>query len=349
VPIFYRMKGAQGAWLDVVAWAGYLGFGFFTLLFAFLVVKDLLYVVALLIDKAVPFLAHLLDTKSAAGKSIDAGRRQVITNVLNLGVLGVTGALTGYGIYQARRTPRVVELTVPLSKLPPEFENFSIVQTTDIHASHTIKRGFVQRVVDRVNELEPDLVALTGDLVDGSVEQLRHDVAPLAELTAPHGLFFVTGNHDYYSGIQQWVVETRRLGFDVLLNEHRIIERGEGRLVLGGVTDISGGQFLPSHRTDPHKAIEGAPDNLPRVLLAHQPRSVFEAEKAGFDYMMCGHTHGGQYFPYHFLVAMAQPYIAGMHQHGRTRIYVSRGTGYWGPQLRIGSPSEITVHRLVSA
>ncbi|MEW5794956.1 MAG: hypothetical protein AB1772_01220 [Candidatus Zixiibacteriota bacterium] len=158
----------------------------------------------------------------------------------------------------------------------------------------------------------------------------------------------MTGNHDYYSGVQQWVDEAARLGFTVLLNEHWVIERGDARLLLAGVTDYSGGQFRADHTTDPHLALAGAPPTHTKILLAHQPRSVFEAVKAGYDYVLSGHTHGGQYFPYHFLVALAQPYVSGMHQHGDTRIYVSRGTGYWGPQIRIGAPSEITVHRLIS-
>ena len=128
-----------------------------------------------------------------------------------------------------------------------------------------------------------------------------------------------------------------------------MIERGEARFVLAGVTDYSGGGFSREHVSDPHKALDGAPNDLAKVLLAHQPRSIFEAAKAGYDYVISGHTHGGQYFPYHFLAAMAQPYISGLHSHGDTKIYVSRGTGYWGPQIRIGAPSEITVHRLVSA
>lgn len=199
------------------------------------------------------------------------------------------------------------------------------------------------------NDLKPDLIALTGDLADGSVEELRDDVAPLAGLKAPQGLYFITGNHEYYSGVMPWLQESARLGFDVLLNEHRVIERGKSRLLLAGVTDLSGGQFRSDHVSDPHKAIAGAPQCDAKILLAHQPKSIFDAAKVGFDYVISGHTHGGQYLPYHFLAALAQPYISGMHEYGRTKIYVSRGTGYWGPPFRIGARSEITVHRLVSA
>jgi len=164
-------------------------------------------------------------------------------NSINAGILGVTAALTGYGMFEALRDPDVVEVTIPVRNLPPDLDGFKIVQITDIHVSHTVKRRFVQVVVDKVKGLKPDLVALTGDLADGSVGELRNDVAPLADLKAPFGCYFITGNHEYYSGVRQWVEHAARLGFTVLLNEHRVIERGEGRLLLAGVTDYSGGQF----------------------------------------------------------------------------------------------------------
>jgi hypothetical protein len=190
------------------------------------------------------------------------------------------------------------------------------------------------------------LIALTGDLVDGSVEQLKDIVQPIERLSAPHGKYFITGNHEYYSGVELWIDWVRHLGFEVLLNEHKFIERDGWRFVLAGVTDYSGGQFLPSHKSDPVGAIDGAPRDTARILLAHQPLSIYEAANADYDLMISGHTHGGQYFPYHVLVAMFQPYVAGLHKHDKTWVYVSRGTGTWGPQLRVGAPSEITVINL---
>jgi len=342
LPVILRLRNTDGVWLDILAWAGYLSFGFFTLLFAFLLSKDIIMLLVTGVHKLIQIMSHNQDV-------VNPERRALLTNTLNLGVLGVTGALMGYGLYQALRKPDIVDITVPIDNLPDALNGFKIVQITDIHASHTIKRRFVQMVVDQVNELKPDLIALTGDLVDGSVEQLRDDVAPLADLKAPFGMYFITGNHDYYSGIQQWLAETARLGFTVLLNEHKVIEHGGGRLLLAGVTDYSGGQFSRDHVSDPLKAMAGAPDSHAKILLAHQPKSIFKAAEAGFDYVISGHTHGGQYFPYHFLAALTQPYISGFHNHNGTNIYVSRGTGYWGPQIRIGAKSEITVHKLVPA
>lgn len=342
-----RFRGVNGGWLDVLSWIGYLSFGFLTLLFAVMIAKDLILVLTWGAQKSYHMVRGIFASGNSAAEVIDPGRRRMLANSINLGIVGFTGALTGYGVFQALRDPAIVRLTVPIKNLPEEFDGFTIVQFTDVHVSSTIKRPFMQRVMEMVEELRPDLVALTGDLVDGSVPQLEHDVAPLAGLNAPYGKFFITGNHEYYSGVMQWVKETARLGFDVLLNEHRVIEKGEAKLMLAGVTDFTGGQFYPDHASDPHKAMAGAPEGVATILLAHQPKSIFEAAKAGFDYVISGHTHGGQYFPYHFLAALTQPYISGMHNYNGTQIYVSRGTGYWGPQIRLGARSEITVHRLV--
>jgi predicted MPP superfamily phosphohydrolase len=328
---------------------GYLSFGFLTLLFALLVTRDVILLITLGAQKIYHIVANLGGAAAHVTDTADPVRRRFLLNSLNVGLLLATSGLTGYGLFEALRRPKIVTIDLPVKDLPKDLDGFTIAQITDIHVSHTLRRPFVQRIVDMVNELKPDLVALTGDLVDGSVPELRDDVAPLADLKAPYGAFFTTGNHEYYSGVEQWLAETRRLGFDNLINEHRLIEKGEGRLLLAGVTDFTGNSFRADHVSDPHRALEGAPPNHVKVLLAHQPKSIFEAARAGFDYVISGHTHGGQYFPYHFLAALAQPYISGLHEHGNTRIYVSRGAGYWGPQLRIGARSEITLHRLVTA
>ncbi|MBN2225954.1 MAG: metallophosphoesterase [candidate division Zixibacteria bacterium] len=343
----FRFSGTSNGLIDVLAWIGYLGFGFFTLLFAILVVKDVILLVSTGVHRLLQVAGNLFGTPTGTADTVDPERRRVLVNSVNLGILGLTGALTGYGIYGALRDPKIVRVDVPLRNLPSDLDGFTIVQITDIHVSGTIKRPFVQEVVDTVNALQPDLVALTGDLVDGSVAQLGVDVAPLADLKAPYGSYFVTGNHEYYSGVEPWIEEVSRLGFTVLVNEHRIIDRGEGKLLLAGVTDFEGGRFGKRHVSDPHQAIANAPDCHARILLAHQPKSIFEASRAGFDYMISGHTHGGQYFPYHFLAALTQPYLSGFHTHDGTHVYVSRGTGYWGPQIRLGARSEITVHRLI--
>jgi hypothetical protein len=275
-------------------------------------------------------------------------RRRFIIQGVNVGLTAMAATLTGFAIAEARKIPDIKEVEIPLSGLPPELDGFRIVQITDIHVSPTIKRPFVTGVVQRVNALDADVVALTGDLVDGSVQRLSGDVEPLGEVRARYGRFFVTGNHEYYSGVDRWTEKVKSLGFDVLINEHRLLAPGRGRILLAGVTDFRAGAHKPGHRSDPFKALAGAPAADVRILLAHQPKSVFDASKAGFDLQISGHTHGGQFFPWNMLVPLAQPFVAGLHRHRGMQIYVSRGTGYWGPPLRLGSPSEITLIRLRS-
>lgn len=199
------------------------------------------------------------------------------------------------------------------------------------------------------NSLSPDLIAFTGDLVDGTVGRLSEDVTPLSRLAAPLGAYFVTGNHEYYSGARVWIEEVRRLGLIVLENEHRIVGRGKGRLLVAGVNDFHAGRFYASHASSPAKALIGAGRHHTRILLAHQPRSIFETALAGYHLQLSGHTHGGQYYPWQYLVSLNQPYVSGLHKHRDTWIYISRGTGYWGPPVRLGAPSEITDIRLVAA
>ncbi len=241
---------------------------------------------------------------------------------------------------------RVVD--VPITGLPSDLEGFRIAQLSDLHVGPTLKRDFVERVVDTTNGLQPDLIALTGDVADGFPPAMRDEVAPLAGLEAPHGKYFVTGNHEYYWDAAGWVRELEGLGFSALINGHQVIRRGTGRIVLAGVTDLSSGG-LPGHASDPAAAVAGAPESDVRVLLAHQPKSAFAARAAGYDLQLSGHTHGGQYFPFNLLVRLFQPFVAGLHRLEAMWLYVSRGTGYWGPPLRLGAPAEITLIQLVRA
>jgi len=265
-------------------------------------------------------------------------------------VPALAAGATALGLLNARRRPAVRRVDVPIAGLPPALAGFSIVQISDLHVGSTIRRNFVQGVVDAANALQPDVVAVTGDSIDGRVHELRPHVAPFAELRARHGVFAVTGNHEYYSGAAAWIAEFERLGLRVLQNEHAVLEHDGAALLLAGVTDFSAGHFDARQASDPHGALAGAPSSLrPRVLLAHQPRSAPAAADAGFDLQLSGHTHGGQFLPWRWFVKLQQPYTAGLHRHGRMWVYISRGTGYWGPPKRLGAPSEITHLRLVPA
>jgi len=264
-------------------------------------------------------------------------------------VIGLAAAFSLLGYVNARRLARVVNVDIPLHNLPQALAGFTIVQLSDIHVGPTIKRDYVQAIVDRVNQLDADLVAITGDVVDGSVEQLHADTAPLGNLRSRHGSYVVTGNHEYYSGAADWVAEFERIGLHGLHNRHVVIEHDGARFILAGVTDYSAGAFDPAQASNPSAALAGCPPALPRILLAHQPRSAIAAASAGFDLQLSGHTHGGQFWPWNFFVPLQQPFTAGLHRIGRLAVYTSRGTGYWGPPKRFGAPSEITVLRLVPA
>ncbi|RZU38682.1 hypothetical protein EV700_2617 [Fluviicoccus keumensis] len=263
-----------------------------------------------------------------------------------LAVAGLSVLVTLLGLVFARRTAKVVEVDIPVADLPPGLDGFTIVQISDIHVGPTIKGNYLEAIVARVNSLEADVVAITGDLVDGSVEDLSAHTASLANINARHGTFFVTGNHEYYSGAHAWVVELRRLGVTVLINEHVALDHDGHPVTLAGVTDYSAHLFDEAHRSDPHRALAGAPEQGPKLLLAHQPRSAAAAEAAGFDVQLSGHTHGGQFWPWNHFVPLQQPFVAGLKQLGGLWVYTSRGTGYWGPPMRFGAPSEITRVRL---
>jgi predicted MPP superfamily phosphohydrolase len=256
-------------------------------------------------------------------------------------VLSITVPALVLGLVVARR-PKVERVTVRVKGLAPALDGFRIVQLTDVHIGETLGRDFLEGVVAQVNALEPDLVAITGDLIDGSVKKVAPLLEPLTRLVSKHGSFFVTGNHEYYHGGSAWEAQARRLGLTVLHNEHRVLEHGGAQLVLGGVTDMEGARFSAAHAPDAAKAFAGAPAGAPRVLLAHQPRFARAAAGHEVALQLSGHTHGGQIFPFMFLVRLQQPVIAGFKMLWGVPVYTSRGTGYWGPPFRIGPVGEVT-------
>ena len=327
---------ARGALADRLAWVGLLCMGLFSSLLVLTALRDVLL--------AAVWAAAALGWSPA--QALLPGLRAGSALVVPVAALLVTVL----GFWNARRTARVVRVDVPVAALPAALDGFTVAQITDIHVGPTIKQHYLQAIVRKVNALEADMVAITGDLVDGKVHELTDHVAPLAQLRSRHGSFFVTGNHEYYSGAHAWMAELRRLGVRVLMNEHVVLQQNQAAVVLAGVADFHADRFDPSHRSDPHAAIAGAPlDAGVRLLLAHQPRSAFEAAKAGFDLQLSGHTHGGQFWPWNLFVPLQQPFTAGLRKLQDLWVYTSRGTGYWGPPKRFGAPSEITLLRLVAA
>jgi uncharacterized protein len=330
---------ASSTWSSALTWLGLVFMGGFSSLFVLSLVRAIALEAMVLVNWAWP--GNLVET---------AFRSDSAAAVLVLGLLITLG-----GFWNARRTAAVVRVDVPIPNLPHGLDGFTVAQITDIHVGPTIKKHYLQRIVTRVNSLNADLVAITGDLVDGSVLDLLDHVVPLQGLTSTHGTFFVTGNHEYYSGAHSWVTALRDLGVRVLMNEHVLIHHGSDNqdsehamMVVAGVTDYGAHHFDESHRSDPQMALADAPEHaLFKLLLAHQPRSAPAAAQAGFDLQLSGHTHGGQFWPWNHFVRFQQPFTAGLHKLESMWVYTSRGTGYWGPPKRFGAPSEITHLRLV--
>ncbi|MGJ5753802.1 hypothetical protein FB563_1943 [Streptomyces puniciscabiei] len=269
-------------------------------------------------------------------------RRLFVSRVVAAAATTAATATVGCGTYGVLRGPRVRHVAVPLAKLPRAAHGFRIAVVSDIHLGPILGRDFAQRVVDTVNATRPDLIAVVGDLVDGSVKNLGPAAAPLARLSARHGAYFVTGNHEYLSGAEQWVAEVRSFGLHPLENARTELPYFD----LAGVNDLAGES--EGQGPDFGKALGDRDPARACVLLAHQPAQIHEAVRYGVDLQLSGHTHGGQLWPGNLLAAAANPTVAGLDRYGDTQLYVSRGAGAWGPPTRVGAPSDVTVVQLAA-
>jgi predicted MPP superfamily phosphohydrolase len=309
-------------------WSGYATLALFSSLLVLVLLSDVM--------RGVYLLARMVAGQAAAGwPMLDA-------RALSLGILATAAGLSVVGLAQAR-CPRVRRVSVPIENLPEELDGYRIVQWSDVHVGPTIRHRFVQSLVERTNALNADAIAITGDLVDGPLEELRDQVEPLRDLRARDGVFYVTGNHEYYWRANEWCPALQSLGLDFLKNAHRVISHNGAPIVFAGVTDPVG---RDTHKQDPVRALAGAPANSVKVLLSHRPQTAEAASALGVDLQLSGHTHGGQFFPFNLVIKKFQPIVAGLHRVGRTWLYVNRGTGYWGPPSRLAVGGEITVLEL---
>ncbi|MEU9569372.1 metallophosphoesterase [Streptomyces massasporeus] len=284
------------------------------------------------------------DADGAPASATPAGptRRLFVSRVVAGAAAAAAVGTVGYGTYGVLRGPKVKRVTVPLAKLPRAAHGYRIAVVSDVHLGPVLGRGFAQRVVDTINATQPDLIAVVGDLVDGSVKDLGPAAAPLAQLRARHGSYFVTGNHEYFSGAEQWVEEVRRLGINPLENARREMPYFD----LAGVNDVAGED--EGQGPDFAKALGDRDTARACVLLAHQPVQIHDAVEHGVDLQLSGHTHGGQLWPGNLIASGANPTLEGLDRYGDTQLYVSRGAGAWGPPTRVGAPSDITVIELAS-
>ncbi len=319
---------AVGRWISLVP---YFWLGAMLLLLTLLLAADL-------VGLAAAAARRLRSSK----RDPDPTRRVALARIVAGTALLGAGGLSAIAAARALATLSVRRVEIRLGRLPAALDGFRIVQICDLHVGSVVGREWVERVAAELRRLRGDLVAVTGDLVDGAPDRLRFELEPLAGLEAPWGVFFVTGNHEYYSGAADWIPELERMGMRVLRNERVEIGGGAESFDLVGIDDYDGAGMEPGHGPDLPGALAGRDSGREAILLAHQPRAVHEAAELGVGLVLSGHTHGGQLWPWNHLVRLQQPYVEGLHRHGPTRIYVSQGTGVWGPPLRLGTTCEIT-------
>ncbi|MET0700058.1 MAG: metallophosphoesterase [Mycobacterium sp.] len=321
------------------AWPGYLWFAVVVYLFLILL---LLEPVRLALRRWVTPKPADVEVSSAA-----VNRRVFLARTTAVAAGAASVGLVGFGAATALGPPDLLRVPVRLPRLAPSFDGFRIAVVSDIHLGPLSGRAHTERIVRMINETEPDLVAIVGDLVDGTVEQLGPAAEPLQDLVSREGSFFVTGNHEYFvDDTLEWLEELERFGVHPLRNENTAIRRGAGAFTLAGVNDLSGAK--KSDPPDFDRALAGRAPSGPTVLLAHQPVQVEQAAARGVDLQLSGHTHGGQMWPFHYIVRAVQPSLAGLSAVGDTQLYVTRGAGFWGPPVRIGAPPDITVLTLQS-
>ena len=317
-----------GFWYNSLQWTGYFFMGLYSVTIFFVFLND----------SSLAIFHNFVKVSSL--------EKAFINTFVAYSTLTFCLVSSGFGIFMARKTPEIVKVKVSVKNLPSEFEGFKILQMSDIHVGQTIKRDFISTLVKQTNSIRPDMLVLTGDLVDGTTHQLSDELMELKNLNLPYGKIMIPGNHEYYWGLEQWIQFWKEIGFTTLVNQHTLIHKKDQQILIAGVHDYSAHRVNPNYKSSPEASITGAPANIVKILLAHQPRSIYEAERVGFDLQLSGHTHSGQYFPYNLVVYLFQPFVKGLHRYKNSWIYVNQGTGYWGPPTRFGVPPEITLIEL---
>ena len=313
-------------------WLSYLWLGVMMLLFFLLFSIDMIKIIIYIFQKL-----------TMAGEEItNPERREFVSGLIASAASTIVLISSGIGVKNYYSNATVKKFNVSLKGLPEALKGFKIVQISDLHLGQMMTKKILEQIVDQVNSLKPDLIAITGDLADGSTAKLLSEANPLKNLKAEKGIYFVTGNHEYYSGVENWTLAIEKMGIKVLNNENIKIRREDDYFYLAGVTDHEGKNFGQEHASDFKKALSGLGNGKKKILLAHQPIAVQKASEYGTDLVLAGHTHGGQIWPFNYLVYLQQPYLKGFYDYNGTKLYVNQGTGCWGPPVRLGSKNEIT-------
>ncbi|MBF0443259.1 MAG: metallophosphoesterase [Oligoflexales bacterium] len=319
--------------------------GFFVLNLSFIWLGILYFLVMVLfifecVYWAYYILFRILDLSFLEKKMYLIVKRVFAISSVLIATIGVSS-----GIHEVRKDVDVKQVKVKLPRFPESLGGFKIIQISDFHIGMPLsKRDTVETVVKKINDLNPDLVVLTGDIVDGSVPTLKDIVAPIRNLKTKYGVFLATGNHEYYASAPDWIDEFSSLGIRMLLNESIVIGNQGAAFELAGIPDYNADKIMKTHEVDLGRTFKDHNPDLTTILISHQPKIIYDLDKYDVGLVLSGHTHGGQIWPWGLLVHLTQPYIKGLHKYkGRTQVYVSQGTGYWGPPMRIGTKAEITL------
>jgi predicted MPP superfamily phosphohydrolase len=319
------------AWFKILIWSGSLAMGIWATFILIVLPLDILHLLGVGALKV-----------SHASTKFDDGSF-FLPQDFYFSILALATILAGFGLIEVLRGPRVKNVAVKIANLHPALQGLKIAQLSDLHVGPTIRKNYVAEMVRRTNAVAPDLIVLTGDIADAHVASIVEHLEPLRELRARYGVFYVTGNHEYYWNAPDLIAKVQELGLQPLLNENKIIRIGDARVLVGGITDPMGHYLKPPQTPDLKKAAQSGETAQLKIVLAHRPDVSDEAEALGFDLQFSGHTHAGQFFPFSLLIGLAHKYNRGLYRHGRMWVYVNPGTGYWGPADRLGVASEITL------
>lgn len=326
-----RPDWVESVWFRSFVWLGSSIMGLWTTFILLSLPVDGVFLLGYLEQIAVHASAHQMEVWG------------MIHQKVNYVLLTLSICFVVIGFIRALGKPVVKKITIPMDNMPQELNDVSIIQISDLHVGPTIRQCYVEQVVQLANAANPDFIVVTGDLADATAESIERHLEPLSRLKSRHGVFYVTGNHEYYWGIEGWIVKVRQLGFQPLINENKVIDVNGIPVLMAGVTDHIGGHYHDSHRPNLKKAMHSNEETQFKIVLAHRPDVCFEAERLGANLQLSGHTHAGQFFPFNMLLPLAYKYYRRFNQYGNLRLYVNPGTGYWGPANRFGVPAEITL------